>query len=201
MDNITYYWGEPDISVKFCENKYDKYFWIAEYHNTISSIIYLLVGIFYYYTKIRPLSYYLFFMGFSTAVMHGTLRYYGQILDELSIILIFHENIKRLYKKNYTIPLIFNLLMYLRFYQHYYVFLSIFFTYKFLILKKLCFKKKFKQNEEIFIYIYYFYFSLAGICWFIDQKLCNYYSYIEFHALWHYFSGFAIFFAFYSFII
>ena len=43
MNNITYYWGKPDISVKFCEKKYDNYFWIAEYHNTISSIIYLTI--------------------------------------------------------------------------------------------------------------------------------------------------------------
>lgn len=201
MNNITYYWGKPDISVKFCEKKYDNYFWIAEYHNTISSIIYLLVGLFYYHTKIRSLSYYLFFMGFSTAIMHGTLRYYGQVLDELSIILIFHENIKLLYKKNYYIPLVFNILIYLKFYHYYYVFLSIFFTYKFLILKKICFKNNFKHNEKVFIYIYYLYFSLAGICWLIDQKLCNYFYDIEFHALWHYFSGFGIFFAFYSFII
>ena len=201
MNNITYYWGKPDISVKFCENKYENYFWIAEYHNTISAFIYLLVGLFYYNTKIKSLSYYLFFMGFSTAIMHGTLRYYGQILDELSIILIFHENIKRLYKKNYTIPLIFIVLTYLNFYNKYYVFLSIFFTYKLLILKKLCFKKNFKQNEHVFIYIYYFYFSLAGLCWLLDQKICGYFPYIEFHALWHYFSGFAIFFAFQSFII
>ena len=33
MNEINYYWGIPDASVSFCENKYDKYFWIAEYHN------------------------------------------------------------------------------------------------------------------------------------------------------------------------
>lgn len=201
MNNITYYWGKPDISVKFCENKYDTYFWIAEYHNTVSAAIYLLVALFFYNTKIRQLSYFLFFMAISTAIMHGTLRFYGQILDEISIICIFHQNIKRLYKKNFNIILYLNLIIYLLFYNYYFIFLSIFFTYKTFILKKLCYKKKFKQNEEIFIIIYYFYFSLAGICWLADQKLCGYFPNIQFHALWHYFSGTAIFFAFYTFII
>ena len=201
MNNITYYWGEPDISVQFCEKKYETFFWIAEYNNTFSSIIYLLVGLFYYFTKLRELSYYLFFMGLSTAIMHGTLRYYGQILDEISIILIFHQNIKRIFKKDYNIILWFNLIIYLYFNNYYFVFLSIFMSYKGIILYKLCLKDRFKENEKIFLYIYYFYFSLAGICWAIDQTLCGYYEYIQFHALWHFFSGFAIFFGFYTFLI
>ena len=200
-NNITYYWGTPDISVKFCEKKYDNYFWIAEYHNTISAFIYLLVSFFFHNTKIKELSYYLFFMGISTAIMHGTLRYYGQILDEISIICIFHQNIKRLYNKNFNLILFFNLFVYLLFHNYYFVFLTMFFTYKSIILRKLYYKTKFKQNEKIFIYIYYFYFTLAGMCWFADQKLCCYFPNIEFHALWHYFSGIAIFFAFYTFII
>ena len=151
--NKTYYWGEPDISVKFCEKKYDTYYWIAEYYNTSSALIYLFVALFFYNTKIKELSYFLFFMGFSTAIMHGTLRYYGQILDEISIICIFHQNIKRLYKKNLNFILYLNLTIYLLFYNYYFVFLTIFLTYKAFILKKLCYKKNVKQNEKIFIFI------------------------------------------------
>ena len=43
MDN--YYWGVPDATVKFCENKYERYYWIAEYHNTISSFCYVIMGL------------------------------------------------------------------------------------------------------------------------------------------------------------
>ena len=139
--NKTYYWGEPDISVHFCEKKYEVLDWVAEYNNSTSAIIYLLVALFYYNTKIRELSYYIFFMGISTMIMHGTLRYYGQILDELSIIFIFHQNIKRLYKKNLNFVLYFNIFIYLLFNNYYFIFLSIFFTYKTFILKKLCAKK------------------------------------------------------------
>ena len=199
--NKTYYWGEPDISVHFCEKKYEVLDWVAEYNNSTSAIIYLLVALFYYNTKIRELSYYIFFMGISTMIMHGTLRYYGQILDELSIIFIFHQNIIRLYKKKLNFVLYFNIFIYLLFNNYYFIFLSIFFTYKTFILKKICTKNNFKENEKIFIYIYYFYFTLAGICWFIDQKLCGYFPNIQFHALWHCFSGIGIFFAFYTFII
>ena len=64
-------------------------------------------------------------MGFSTAIMHGTLRYYGQMLDEISIILIFHQNIKRIFKKDYNLILYFNVITYLYFHNYYFVFLSI----------------------------------------------------------------------------
>ena len=42
--NKSYYWGEPDISVKFCEPKYQDSNWIAEYENTTSAIAYIIVG-------------------------------------------------------------------------------------------------------------------------------------------------------------
>jgi len=45
MNEINYYWGIPDASVSFCENKYEKHYWIAEYHNTISSLCYVIVGL------------------------------------------------------------------------------------------------------------------------------------------------------------
>ena len=45
MSNINYYWGVPDATVSFCENKYEKYYWIAEYHNTSIFIMLCYNGI------------------------------------------------------------------------------------------------------------------------------------------------------------
>ena len=42
------YWGKPDASVLFCENKYINNEYVGEYYNTLSGIPYILVGIFYY---------------------------------------------------------------------------------------------------------------------------------------------------------
>tara|TARA_X000000950_G_C13326466_1_gene422820 strand:- start:1 stop:255 length:255 start_codon:yes stop_codon:yes gene_type:complete len=74
-NETNYFWGKPDISVKFCEKKYDTVFWIAEFYNTISAIIYILIGFFYYSKKLRTIAQITFFMGISTMIMHGTLRY------------------------------------------------------------------------------------------------------------------------------
>ena len=41
------YWGEPDIELTFCENKYENKY-IAEYYNSMSAISYMIVGIILY---------------------------------------------------------------------------------------------------------------------------------------------------------
>ena len=49
------YWGNPDVSVKFCEDKYKVSNYVAEYYNTLSAISYIIVGIFLYKTKLNNL--------------------------------------------------------------------------------------------------------------------------------------------------
>ena len=45
---MNYFWGPEDTSVHFCEDKYVHSYWIAEYFNTISSIFYILVGVYFF---------------------------------------------------------------------------------------------------------------------------------------------------------
>ena len=94
-----YYWGTPDTSVSFCEKKYDKIFWIAEYNNTISAIPYIFVGIIFLFTKIRNIGICMVLLGFSTMLMHGTLRNYAQLLDESSLLILSFETLKLLDKR------------------------------------------------------------------------------------------------------
>ena len=46
------YWGEKDTSIDFCEAKYDKSVWIAEYYNTMSAISYIIVGFLFFVSGI-----------------------------------------------------------------------------------------------------------------------------------------------------
>ena len=39
------YWGNPDASVSFCEDKYNVLPYVAEYYNTMSAISYIIVGL------------------------------------------------------------------------------------------------------------------------------------------------------------
>ena len=47
------FWGTPDVSVVFCENKYNVSNYIAEYYNTMSALSYVIVGLLFYKTKLR----------------------------------------------------------------------------------------------------------------------------------------------------
>ena len=46
------FWGIPDASVVFCEEKYIESYWVGEYYNTLSSLMYICVGIPFLFTKI-----------------------------------------------------------------------------------------------------------------------------------------------------
>ena len=82
------FWGYPDASVSFCEDKYVKNDYVAEYYNTISACSYILVGMFYYKTKLRKIGRSIILLGIGTGVLHCTLRYYGQIIDEGAMLML-----------------------------------------------------------------------------------------------------------------
>ena len=73
--NKSYYWGQPDISVKFCEPKYQDSTWIAEYENTVSAIAYVIVGaLFLPFSRVQKIGLYIILLGLSTMIMHGDLE-------------------------------------------------------------------------------------------------------------------------------
>ena len=196
----NYYWGTPDTTVQFSEKKYDRVYWIAEYDNTFSSLPYLLLGIFLYNTKIKKIGIATILLGFSTAIMHGTLRYYGQWLDECSLLYISFETI-RLVKKNasfYYFPPI--ILSYFYFKDYYIFFLSTF-TFLQVVIVYLITNKKKRYIDKILIYAYIITFSIAGVFWILDQKMCKPENYISYHAAWHILSCLGMFYGYLSFII
>ena len=81
-----YYCILKDTSVNFCENKYIKSKYIAEYYNTLSGFLYILVGLIYINTKIKRIALCSVILGIGTMILHMTQRYYGQILDEMAML-------------------------------------------------------------------------------------------------------------------
>ena len=99
------FWGTPDVSVSFCEDKYVVSNYIAEYYNTMSALSYVIVGLFFYNTRLKNLSKIIILLGLGTALLHGTLRFYGQWLDELSMLYLSYQIICRMrYLRNKTTP-------------------------------------------------------------------------------------------------
>ena len=50
------FWGIPDASVDFCEEKYIESYWVGEYYNTLSSLMYICVAIPFLFTKIKNIN-------------------------------------------------------------------------------------------------------------------------------------------------
>ena len=98
-----YFWGLPDASIHFCEDKYNHVYWIAEYYNTLSAFFYIVVGLMFIRTKISLLAKSIICIGVGSLLLHGTLRYYGQWVDEMGMLTMTFLGIqyKRPHIKNY----------------------------------------------------------------------------------------------------
>ena len=90
------YWGKRDATIYFYEEPYVKSNYIAEYYNSLSGFIYTLVGIFFLRTRINKMAQTLIVLGIGTVVLHTTQRWYGQWLDELSMLYLSFQIIQYL---------------------------------------------------------------------------------------------------------
>ena len=81
-----YYWGLPDASIEFCEDKYAVVTWIGEYYNTLTSLCYILAAIMFVNTRLYKLAWAVMGIGIGSLLLHATLRYYGQWVDEITLV-------------------------------------------------------------------------------------------------------------------
>ncbi len=188
------YWGEPDIELNFCENKYDNQY-IAEYYNSMSAISYMIVGLILFFNKKKEAGIWTIILGIGTFIMHATLRYYGKWMDEISMLMLEMVGIKSLFRfKKKRIDYISLLIFVLYFLINSAIyFISIFFVLLLIIGYKTRDKLK-----DIKIKMYTFLMTISLIFWGIDILLCGYVNKYNFHALWHVGTSLAILFGFLS---
>ena len=184
-----YFWGKPDASIHFCEDKYTHVFWIAEYYNTISSFVYILVGLLFMRTKMKSIAKGIIWIGIGSLLLHGTLRYYGQWVDELAMLgTSFHG----LRYNNPKIP-----------YALFYLFVLVYFSFhKFFIIFFIIFTTinlyfgitALRANKNsILLKLYVFFFVAAVICWILDKFFCIYVKQYYLHAWWHMLTSVSVF--------
>ena len=190
----------PDITINFCEKKYAQSPWIAEYQNTISSIPYILFGFFFLATKIKHIGVSMIFLGLSTMIMHTTLRYYGQWLDECSMLIISYSAIKLINKNLSNNGYYVIIFIYFLTTEYFILFFINFFCMQLYIIYK-TYYQKLSNLQFIFIKLYIFCFSAGIICWLIDQFLCKNVYDLPYHAAWHILTAFGMFYGFLSFLI
>jgi dihydroceramidase len=86
----TGFWGPVDANHQFCEPHYDNTFFLAEFYNALSSLIYVGIGI-YIFRRIqdpwiRASSSWLCLIGVGSFLFHGTMRRSMQLLDEIPMV-------------------------------------------------------------------------------------------------------------------
>jgi dihydroceramidase len=187
----SYYWGEPDASVSFCEDKYTTLPWVAEYYNTLSSLIYIVAGIVILNEKTYHISFDLILLGIATFLFHMTIRSWAQILDESAMILLSYDVISDITKirRIYVIPI---LTIYLWLHDYFIFFLLLFASMQIYLTKLGLEKTKGLRRKYLFLYIIFF--TLGLVCWLGDQLLCGYLNKINLHYYWHNLSGLGIMF-------
>ena len=185
------FWGKPDVSVRFCENKYVVSNYIAEYYNTMSALSYVIVGLLFYKTKLKKLSKIIILLGIGTALLHSTLRFYGQWLDEISMLILSFYIIQELREMRfgittselYLILLIFSYFLFERYFSYFFIVFSSLQIYTYVISRK----NYDECSREVYYLVkaYSIVLVLSSICWLCDQLFCDYVKDYQLHAVWH----------------
>ena len=188
------YWGTEDTSVHFCEKKYDQVWWAAEFFNTISSLFYVIVGLFFLGSRLDRLGKGLIGMGFGAWILHMTMRYYGQWIDEIAMLILCFfsaKEVKKTLSDYLLVPIIGGYFLW----NHYFIYFFLIFTFLqfFIIYHGL---KATKRKKRIFIIGYIVFFTIGATCWLADQLLCTWVQPYQLHAWWHFFTAFASMFGF-----
>ena len=131
-------------------------------------------------------------------LLHGTLRHWAQMGDEMSMLSLSFFTLKELRPRT-SRYIIYPLLICYYMFSKYFIVFFLTFTGLQLLTAKYARKKINKKNKK-WILLYFVSFISGLICWFFDQ-FCrtNYGAGLEpyqFHAWWHFFTSSAIAFVF-----
>ena len=211
------YWGSEKWhgtkgNHDFCEPNYVYHPYIAEFHNTWSSLLIITYGtIGTYYTRKYatlearfPCAFIsIGFVGIGSILFHGALRSWGQILDEVPMLFIifafaychFESDASPKYYPYLPIALILACLAfvcgYLFFY--FYAFFLMGFTGGVCLLLFYGFYD-FGEMSPVSrnLFLFGFYSIVFGtLLWIIDDVFCEYVQCLNMHIGWHVFTGFS----------
>ena len=180
------YWGEYDSSVIFCEDKYANSHFIAEYYNTLSGLFYFFIALYFFTTKMKKYAYLISSVSIGTIALHGTLRWYGQWIDEMAMLTLMFFYIKDVY---YDLKYIYCAMMlgfYMTFHDNYNVFL---FLFIFIVIYQYNTVQLIINDEKTRYYLKMYKLSMMiGFTFWLLDRLC-FTKIINFHVLWHILSG------------
>ena len=215
LDDKIGYWSPSTSSIDWCERNYVKTKYLAEFWNSISSLsmcflaILLLIQGFIYKIEKRFLCMSIAFgiVGFGSFYFHGTLTFYGQMLDELPMVYSmitcfyilfrmnsFHQNQYQLDKFALLAILyaffwtyIHTLKSFVLIFQIHFALMALISVIKFIDLYRNA--SYYPSSIKYFILTYALLIIPAITIWLIDQHYCEEFNRSErnpqFHAWWH----------------
>lgn len=189
------YWDHT-ANIEWCEyilHPYQYSYYIAEFWNTLSSLIIIIIGIWELYRRyfeanlIIPI----ITTGLGSTIFHATQSYIGQVIDELSMVLIAFVLLCQLYRHNIKIInylqfLVFSLI-YIRTLS-FALFITCFSILVVLIIGKCYDLNRINKTHNRILMKGIFGFTTAVLLWISERMVCYEDSMIDiwhFHALWH----------------
>lgn len=190
------FWGTPDTELTFCEAKYQNKY-IAEYYNTFSALSYIAVGYLLYLKNFKDMGVVVMMLGVGTMIMHATLRWYGQWMDEICMLIIECFSIRDLSGQN----LLMNVMMLLIIIMYVWLQNKHYFVTMFVVMLAIIgYLTKDKLTTDRNVILYTVMMTIACACWLLDQFMCNYVQDYQLHAIWHVGTALAIYFGYMSLI-
>jgi len=218
MVNKIGYWGPVTATLDWCEYNYSNSFYIAEFYNSISNVIFLLLTAYGLYRsqsvsmKNNPLIQVRFLVGYAIFALvglgsftfHATLLYSAQLLDELPMIycaLIFvffvlEDQPKNMFGILLVVLLVLCGLLITVIYLIYNepVFHQICYGILVGVLIVRCYRWEMKYDTHLVIKRYFRIavssYILAFTLWNIDVHFCEYVRYLLLHSWWHFFTAY-----------
>lgn len=193
-------------SIDWCEENYVQNEYIAEYVNSMSSLIMCYIGIYgmIHYEKVAFLFIMLVIIGFASFVFHATLSEFGQMFDEISIVATIIVALNHMNKHVHTIinvriMHILSVIMMLSVICMIKYNRFIMFAWSVPIV---LFVRKYYSDLDVISskYIYYAQglFVIGFVCWIIDYACFSALYYLYLHGVWHCLVGYCAFFVFKS---
>ena len=144
----------------------------------------------FFQTRFKIISFFVMMMGVGTFLLHGTLRFYGQWIDELAMLMLSFFIIKELrsrdHKQTDNNLCYIILLFYFLFNHKYAFFVSLFFCMQCYIYKLTKIRKQSRRRtRKCLRNSYAILFIFSTCCWLLDQFFCNYTKAYQLHAVWH----------------
>lgn len=216
---INGYWGRVTSTIDWCEANYEITIYVAEFWNTVSSILGIMLPPLYALWLrqqndakiVKNCWWQLCLVGLGSTLFHGTLKYRMQLLDEVPmmtlVLTILYCQICVLYRNiNRKLLKIFILTYFLTAIGSYIVqktpsIFQVLFTLTLFSTFALNFRiNKVKKGKSNLPLLTVSLFAVALTVWLIDYNFCNRLVAVrkeigslaplaQFHSLWHMFSG------------